>query len=304
MSNTLELIDTLPNVKANNIQIEYEMFGDPISPHLLLVMGMSEQMISWDEEFCKILVERGFHVIRFDNRDAGLSTKIDEAGVPDVMKAVNELMGGKPVESPYTLYDMADDAIGLLDALGIEKTHVCGLSMGAMIAQILAAKHPDRVLSLVSITGSSGNPALPLPKEEVTPLLFAPLPEEREPFIEESIKRWRALSGSKFEIDEDQLRKIAAMTYDRCMYPQGAVRQLIAILATGNRLDELATIKAPTIVIHGTEDPINSVQAGKEVAGAIPDAELMLVEGMGHTFLASMWSMIVDAIANNATRAQ
>lgn len=288
--------NTMPRAKANHIEIEYDTFGDPSSSPILLIMGMGEQLISWDEEFCKDLAERGFHVIRFDNRDVGLSTKIDDAGVPEVMKVVNDLMSGKNIKAPYTLYDMAEDAIGLLDALNIDKAHVCGISMGSMIGQIMGAKHPSRVASLVLLTGSSGNPALPRPSPEATKVLFAPTPSEREAYVKAAIERFRVLSGSAFPFNEGVMGSLAACSYDRNFCPEGAVRQLVASLATGDRRSELTTITAPTAVIHGSEDPINALEAGEEMAQLIPGAELVVMDGMGHEMPKDAWPRITEVI--------
>ena len=186
----------MPKVNANNIQIEYDTFGDPSSKPILLIMGLGGQMIEWDEEFCGQLVSQNFFVIRFDNRDVGLSTKFEEAGIPDIIKVMKAVQAGETVGVPYSLEDMADDAVGLLDALNVDKAHICGVSMGAYISQIIAFRHPTRVLSLSSIMGSTGNPDLPPPTPEALRILFMSMPTEREAYIDAEIKGWKVLYGS------------------------------------------------------------------------------------------------------------
>lgn len=290
----------MAKAKANHLLIEYETCGDPSSPPILLIIGLGAQLIYWDEAFCAQLAEAGLYVIRFDNRDAGLSTKFEEAGSPDVMDVIGKLMRGQKVTPPYTIEDMADDAVGLLDALKIAKAHVCGMSMGGMIAQSLAIRHPQRVLSLTSIYSTTGNPHLPQPKPEVMGLLLTPPPQGREPFIEFNLKLFRALTGPRFGFDEEWVRNLMARAYDRALCPQGEARQLVAILTQGNRRTALNTLKIPTLVIHGDADPLVSVQAGKDTAEAVPGAELKIKEGMGHDLPhGEAWAQIAkDLIAH------
>lgn len=283
---------------ANGIQIEYETFGNPSGRPLLMIIGLGAQMIHWDDDLCKDLAERGHHVIRFDNRDVGLSTKFEEAGVPDLMETFGKIMRGEEIRPPYTLDDMADDAVGLLDALGIRKAHICGMSMGGMIAQTIAIRHPSRVLSLISIYSTTGNPKVPQPKPEVIQLLIAPPPKEREANVEHMLGVFKTIAGPGFPVDEKWTRKILAQSYDRCFCPQGMVRQLVAILTQGNRGPALTSVKAPTLVVHGTSDPLVPVEGGKDTAKAIPGAQLMLIEGMGHDLPhGGAWPRIVEAIA-------
>ena len=294
----------MPRVIANGIQIEYETFGNPSARPLLLIIGLGGQMIHWDDDLCKDLAGRGHYVIRYDNRDVGLSTKFEAAGVPNLMEVFGKIMQGEKIQAPYTLDDMADDGAGLLDALGIRKAHLCGMSMGGMIAQTIAIRHPSRVLSLISIYSNTGNPELPQPKPEVMGLLVAPPPEEREANVAHMIGVFKALAGPGFPVDETWTRKILAASYDRCFYPQGVARQLVAILAHGNRKPALASVKAPTLVIHGTADPLVSVEGGKDTANAIPGAELMLIEGMGHDLPHDgAWPRIVEAITAHTLKA-
>jgi pimeloyl-ACP methyl ester carboxylesterase len=293
----------MPRVKANNIEIEYDTFGDPSSKPLLLIMGRRAQMIRWEKEFCEKFVEKGFYVIRFDNRDVGLSTKFYEASEPDIMKVLMKAAKGERIESLYTLNDMADDAVGLLSALGIDKAHICGASMGGAIAQILAYRHPSRVLSLTSIMSSTGNPDLPRPKPEILKQLNRPTPTTREAIIEDRVNNFRILHGPFFPFDEKKWRELATASYERSHYPPGYSRQFVAIRATGNIKPALSSIRVPTLVIHGSEDPLVPVEGGKDTAEAIPGAELLIIEGMGHSIPIQVWPKIVDAITKNASKA-
>jgi pimeloyl-ACP methyl ester carboxylesterase len=284
----------LPNTTANGIKIEYDTSGDPSSPVLLLIMGLSAQLIDWDEEFLARLVERGLFVIRFDNRDTGLSTKFEEGNMPD-MTGVSK---GRGLKVFYTLDDMADDAVGLLDALGIEKAHICGVSMGAMITQIIGYRHPTRVLSLINIMGSTGAPKLPEAKPDALEMLITPAPKQRDAYIEHSVIMWKIFWGS-LDFDEKFIRKKAAVSYDRAFYPQGIARQHAAIIKSGNRRPGLASITAPTLVIHGNEDPLLPLEHGKDIADNIPESEMLIIDGMGHCLPRAAWPRIVDAIAGH-----
>jgi len=287
-------------VDANGIQIEYETFGEPDSPALLLIIGLSLQLIDWDEKLCHQLAQQGHYVIRFDNRDTGLSSKIEEAGVPDVMKTIEAMMKGETINPPYTIEDMAADSVGLLDALGIEKAHICGMSMGGMIAQTIALNYPKRALSLTSIFSDTGDPEDPKPKPEVMGFFLTPPPEEREAYIEFAIKLSNTLSGPGFTYDPEWLRKHMGRAYDRSFYPQGVPRQLVAILTQKNRKPALGSLPIPTLVIHGSDDPLVSVECGKNTAAAIPGAKLMIIEGMGHELPdGGAWPQIIDAIIDH-----
>ena len=293
----------MPKAKVNDIEIEYETFGEPSSKPLLLIMGLGAQMINWDEEFCEKLVERGFYVIRFDNRDVGLSTKFEEAGEPDLMKLFMSVQKGEKIEAPYTLEDMADDAVGLLDVLNVDKAHICGRSMGGMIAQIIAYRHPKRILSLISISSSTGNPDLPRPKPEAMQVLVNPIPTEREAIIENGVNRMRIIHGSGFPFDEERARKLVGNSFDRSAYGQGFGRQLSAVIASGNRKPALASITVPTLVIHGGDDPLVPLEGGRDTAEAIPGSELLIIEGMGHSLPPEVWLQVIDAITKNAFKA-
>jgi pimeloyl-ACP methyl ester carboxylesterase len=291
----------MPSVNANNIQIEYETFGNSNLPALLLIAGFSAQLIHWDDKLCEQLAQRGHYVIRFDNRDVGLSSKIEEAAVPDI----DALMRGEAIDPPYSIEDMADDAVGLLDALGIEKAHICGFSMGGIIAQAVVINHPRRVLSLISIYSTTGNPELPPPSEEAMGLLLKPPPEEREANIEHNIKLWRTITGPGFDFDEAWHRKLATDAYNRAFYLPGLARQMAAIMTMKNRKPALASVSVPTLVIHGTDDPMLAVECGKDTAEAVPDAELKIIEGMGHDLPhGDAWQQIVDAIVDHTHKAK
>ena len=288
---------------SNNIEIEYDTFGDPSGKPLLLIMGLGAQMISWLPELCELFVKKGFYVIRFDNRDVGLTTKFEGLGVPAIMEAITKLQNGEEVSSPYSLEDMADDAMGLLDHLNIKKAHICGASMGSMIAQIIAIRHPSRVLSLVPIMGSTGNPELPQATPQAMQVLMAPMPTKREKYIKESVKRGRVLYGNGFPYDEELRAKLAAEVYDRSFYPEGFSRQLMAILANGDRREKLKSLKVPTLVIHGKDDPLVPVEGGIDISKNIPEAELLLIDGMGHSLPPETWPQIAEAIKRNAEKA-
>ena len=279
---------------ANGIHIEYETFGDLPARPLLLIGGLADQLIHWDDDLCRDLSQRGHYVIRFDNRDAGLSTKFDQAGVGDL----GVLTKREKSSPPYTLDDMADDAVGLLDALGIRKAHICGASMGGMIAQTIAIRYPSRILSLISIYSTTGNRDLPPPKPEMMELLLVPAPSEREAYIEHMLKLFKAMAGRGFVFDEAWTRMITARAYDRSFSPQGTIRQIAAIMTQTNRKKALASVTVPTLVIHGTDDPVVPVEAGKDTAEAIPGARLMLIDGMGHDLPhGGAWPKIVEAVA-------
>ena len=286
----------MAKASANGIEIEYETFGDPSASPLLLIGGLGDQLIFWEDDLWTDLAARGYYLIRFDNRDAGLSTKFDDVEMPSLVT----LMQGESGVPPYTLDDMADDAVGLLDTLGISKAHICGASMGGMIAQTIAIRHPLRVLSLISIYSTTGNRELPPADAIVLALLLAPVPKEREAYIDHMASLFRAMAGPGFVFDEAWARMITSRAYDRCFSPEGTARQLLAIMTQADRKKALASVTVPTLVIHGTDDPLVPVEAGIETADAIPGAELMLIEGMGHDLPhGGAWPQIVGAIATH-----
>ena len=291
---------------ANGIRIEYETFGDRGQPPLLLVMGLGAQMITWEEGFCEQLAAEGFFVIRYDNRDTGLSTRFEEAGLPDLGALLTAALTGQPAPAgtvPYGLEDMADDGIGVLDALGIDAAHVVGASMGGMIAQAMVIRHPARVLSLCSIMSTTGDRAIGAPTPEAIGALMAPPPTNRDEAMDRGLEAYRVLAGSAFPIDEDRVRRRAARAYDRAFYPPGVARQLAAILAADDRTPGLAKVTVPTLVIHGEADPLVTPSGGEATARAVPGAELLTIPGMGHDLPEPAWPRIIGAIAANARKA-
>ncbi len=284
---------------ANGIELAYETMGDPADPALLLIMGLGSQMVSWDDEFCQGLLDRGFFVIRFDNRDVGLSTKVDTD--VDVMVAVMTVLSGGEYEAPYDLWDMAEDAITVLDALGVDQAHVVGASMGGMIAQALAIKHPERVRSLTSIMSTTGDPDVGQPNPEVIPVLLQAPPVERVAAIAQKVEVWRTISGPEF-FDEDRARIRSTVEVDRCLYPAGVGHQLLAIMVSGSRSDALRHLDRPTLVIHGDVDPLVNVTGGERTADVVPGAELLILEGMGHDLPMIYWPQITEAITALAIR--
>lgn len=293
----------MPRARANGIEIEYETFGDPADPALLLVMGLGAQMILWPEEFCSDLAARGLHVVRYDNRDVGRSTWLDQAGMPDVAGALAAAMQGRPIASPYRLRDMAADAVGLLDALEVDAAHVVGASMGGMIAQTLAIEHPARVRTLTSIMSTTGHPGLPPARPEAMAVLVTPAPTERAAAIEHGVRVWRTIGSPGFPFDEAEVRERAALAFDRGVNPPGIARQLVAILASGSRREALRGVQVPSLVIHGAADPLVPVEAGRDTAQAVPGAELLEFEGMGHDLPRPLWPRFVEAIAKLVGRA-
>ncbi len=286
--------------KANGIELCYEIFGAPDAEPLVLIMGLGAQMIHWDDEFCEQLAGRGFRVIRFDNRDIGKSTRLSGGKPLRPMELIKLRLFKIAPEAPYKLWDMARDVVGLLDTLEIKKAHIVGASMGGMIAQEIAMQHPDRLLSLTSIMSSTGNPKLPQPTREASAILLAPPPTSKEEYIERFGKTWKVLRGGSFPQDEAKDLHRAEATYARGLNPAGVGRQLRAILASGNRKDRLRSVRAPTLVIHGTIDPLVRVEAGKDTAASIPGAKLLLIDGMGHALPIPMWPRIINAIAEHA----
>jgi pimeloyl-ACP methyl ester carboxylesterase len=283
----------------DGVELCYETFGDSSDPALLLVMGLGTQMIAWHTDFCRELVDRGFFVIRYDNRDIGRSQRYDDTPPPKPI----ELITRRIKRAAYTLDDMADDGIRLLDCLGIESAHVVGASMGGMIAQMMAARHPARVLSLTSIMSTTGNRWKGQPALRVMPLLLSKPPRTKEESVERVLKVFKLVGSPGFDRDEDDLRSIAELAYDRGGSTAGPGRQLAAIIASGDRTAKLSRIDAPTLVIHGTKDILVRPSGGKATARAIRGAKLLLIDGMGHDLPRGAWPRIVGAIAENAARA-
>ncbi len=275
----------------NGLELEYESFGDPAHPPLLLVMGLSYQMIEWDDPLCALIADQGFWVTRFDNRDVGLSTKLDQLGPPNLMS----LMSGSGAP-PYALDDMADDAVALLDVLGIAAAHVVGVSMGGMIAQLIAINHPDRVLTLTSIMSTVGGPNVVQPRPAAAAALMIPPGQTRDERVEHSLANRRLIFGTGMPFDEDRARAKAERAVDRCFYPDGGMRHLAAVVAAPDRTARLGRLTIPTLVIHGEEDPLIPPGNGRQTAAAIPGARLMMISGIGHALPEQVWAQVIDAI--------
>jgi pimeloyl-ACP methyl ester carboxylesterase len=286
--------------RANGIDICYEIFGDAAAEPMLLIMGLGAQMIHWDDDFCRQLAARGFRVIRFDNRDIGKSGKLTGGKRLGAVELLKMRFLKIPVAAPYKLIDMAKDTIGLMDALGIKSAHLVGASMGGMIAQEIAISFPQRVRSLTSIMSTTGDPKVPPPTREATAVLMAPPPASKEEFFERFGHTWKVLRAGSFPEDEALDRSRAERVFARGLNPAGVGRQLRAILASGSRKERLASVKAPTLVIHGTVDPLVRPEGGKDTAASIPGAKLLMIAGMGHALPIPMWPQIIDAIDKHA----
>lgn len=290
----------MQTTRVGDVELAYETFGSPEDTPLLLVMGLATQMIGWPDEFCRMLADRGLYVIRFDNRDIGLSTHLDAAGAPDVLA----VMGGDHSRVAYRLPDMAEDTAGLLDALGLGSAHVVGASMGGMIAQALAIAHPEKVRSLTSIMSTTGDPAVGAPAEAALGVLLAPPATDRESAVQRAVDTYRVIGSPGFEFDESGLRERAGLSFDRAYNPAGVARQLAAILASPDRTADLARVAVPTLVVHGAQDALVNVSGGRATAAAIPGAELVVVEGMGHDLPREVWPQLVDRITGLVDRVE
>jgi pimeloyl-ACP methyl ester carboxylesterase len=286
--------------RANGIELCWDSFGDAGAPPMLLIMGLAAQMIAWPDEFCGRLAERGLRVIRFDNRDIGLSTRFDAAGVPDIGAALTASLQGKPVDAPYRLSDMAADAFGLLDALGIARAHVVGASMGGAIAQTMAIERPERLMTLTSIMATTGEPGLPPPTPDAMGVLLKAPVTTLEGFVESYAQTWKVLRAGSFPEDEALDRERAEQVFARGLNPPGVARQLAAILASGSRKTALRSVRVPTLVLHGDADPLVPLACGVDTAESIPGARLVVIPGMGHALPVSCWPRIVDEIARHA----
>jgi pimeloyl-ACP methyl ester carboxylesterase len=292
--------------KANGIEIDADEFGEETGTPLLLIRGLGTQRTAWPDEFLAALAERGHRVITFDNRDAGLSTKFHQANSIDIAEAIGRAARGEPIDAPYSLDDMALDAVCLLDALELETAHVAGISMGGMIAQVMAARHGERLRSLTSIMSSSGAPGLPGPTPEAAAALMSRPedPNDRESVIRHSVGVLKVIGSPGYPSGDTYLRAVAETAYDRCYCPEGVNRQMLAVLAGVERAELLKTIRLPTLVIHGVDDPLIPVEAGMDTAKRIPGAELRLVPGMGHDVAPGLIPTLVEAIAGHAAAAE
>ncbi len=281
---------------VGDVKLCYETFGSSQAPALLLIMGLSAQMVLWDEEFCERLAAEGFWVIRFDNRDVGRSTILRDAGVPKQW----QLLVRDPRAAAYSLDDMAADAAGLLDHLAVDAAHVVGVSMGGMIAQLMAIRYPDRVLSLVSIMSSTGNRRVGQPNPRVAVRMLRRVPRDRDGYIDSHLETYRLIGSKTIEFDEERKRRRAGRCFDRGIHPSGSARQMAAIVTAPDRTSALAGVRAPTTVIHGDGDPLINVSGGRATAKAIPGARLLIVPGMGHDLPPVLWPQVIHAIVDNA----
>jgi len=287
---------------ANNINIEYDTFGDRGARPLLMVMGLGAQLIHWREEFCEQLAEAGHYVVRFDNRDAGLSEKFGHLGVPNIMEVMMREQRGEPVDAPYSIDDMAADAFGVLDGLEIAEAHVCGASMGGMVVQAMAINAPGRVKTLTSIMSSTGNPELPASREDAMAAMLSPAATNRAESIERSYEVGRVIGSPGFLAAEEDIKARAAEAFDRSFYPEGVTRQMAAIAAHGNRKPALEALAVPALVIHGKDDPLVPVEAGLDTHAALHGSELRVIDGMGHDLPEALWPEIVGSIAQLTAR--
>jgi pimeloyl-ACP methyl ester carboxylesterase len=283
---------------GDGVQLCYETFGDPSNPPMLLIMGLATQMGGWHDDFCAQLADRGFFAIRFDNRDIGRSKAMD---LP--IPKLRQLLLRDKRAAGYTLEHMAEDGFGLLDHLGIERAHIAGVSMGGMIAQTMAARRPERVLSLASMLSNTGALRSGQPSPRLYPVLLKPPPRDRKGYMEHAVQVFSKIGSPGFPRDEEDLRRMAGVSWDRGLNPAGSSRQLAAIIASGDRTPLLRTITAPTVVIHGTKDKLVPTSGGRATAKAIPGARLVLIEGMGHDLPRGAWPQMLDALAENAARA-
>jgi pimeloyl-ACP methyl ester carboxylesterase len=286
---------TTGTTTANGIEIAYETHGDPADEPLLLVMGLGAQLIAWPIELVDALVDRGFFVVRYDNRDVGLSEKIDGGAGGELLAQLLAVFQGQPIQAPYLLTDMAADGIGLLDHLGIDSAHVVGASMGGMIVQTMAIEHPSRVRTLTSIMSTTGEAEVGPPTPDAMQALLQPAATTRDEAIARSVETSRIIS-SPVHFDETHARKRAEEAYDRCFHPAGVARQLLAIVASGSRAEGLAALDLPTLVIHGAADPLVTVSGGERTAALVPGAELLVIDDMAHDLPLPVVPQIVDAI--------
>lgn len=295
----------MPQIAANGLQLEYETFGQASKPAILLIMGLGSQMVLWPDAFCQRLAAAGYYVVRFDNRDVGLSSKLDHLGKPHLLRTSFAYTIGLKVRAPYLLDDMALDAVGLLDALGIKNAHVVGASMGGMIAQLLAAKHGSRVRSLTSIMSSSGHRWLPGPTWPVRMrMVRRPKTFDRDSLIAHGMTTWRMIGSPGFVEDEAILKAKISTQIDRCIHPQGFVRQISAIMASGSRAPVLKKVKAPVLIIHGKQDPLVKVAAAHDLARRLPDAKLEIIDGMGHDLPSALLPRIEHLILHHVKHAE
>jgi pimeloyl-ACP methyl ester carboxylesterase len=290
----------MPCATHDGIETAYEVTGDPEDPALLLVNGLGGQLTAWDGDLIDTFVDRGFFVIRFDNREVGLSSKTERR--VDIGASMRAVLSGEPADVPFDLGDMAADGVAVLDHLGIEQAHVFGVSLGGMVAQTMAIEHPARVVSLISVMSTTGEHDVGRSRPDVLSHLMAPGPTDRDGAIEHSVKFFRSI-GSPDHFEEERVRRRAAAAYDRCFNPGGAGLQLLASLASGSRAEGLAALDVPTLVIHGDRDPLIDVSGGRRTAELVTGAELLVLEGMGHDLPTYFWPVVVESVTKLAARA-
>ena len=284
-------------IDANGIRITYDTFGNSSHSPLLLVMGLGAQMTAWDDEFCAQLAAQDLFVIRYDNRDVGLSSHFDDQDVPDMQQLAADMMAGNTPNTAYTLDDMAADGMGLLTALGIDQAHICGASLGGMIVQTMAINHPERVLTMTSVMSTIGNPGLPPASPEAMAALTLERADNVEHAMDRAVAVAKVIGSPGFPQDEARTRAKAKASFERSFYPNGVARQMAAIVAHGDRRSRLSQLKLPTLVIHGTDDPLVPVTGGIDTSENVQGAELMLIEGMGHDLPRQTWNQIVGGIS-------
>jgi pimeloyl-ACP methyl ester carboxylesterase len=294
-------MQVMTQITANGLELEYDEFGEAEAPAILLIMGLGTQMTAWSLPFCERLAGHGFRIIRFDNRDVGLSSKFHDQKAPGMARFMIAKLLGLSLRVPYTLDDMADDAIGLLDAMRIDEAHIVGASMGGMIAQLIAGRFPDRCVSLTSMMSTSGDSSLPGASAEVRKQLLAPRPDASRPeaVVQRIMQGYRTIGSPGFRRSDEELRQLAQDSVARSYYPQGFIRHVAAIAANGSRVDLLKRILAPTLVIHGTEDPLVPVECGMHTAEQIKNAKLELIGGMGHDLPPLLTDRLADLIAGH-----
>jgi pimeloyl-ACP methyl ester carboxylesterase len=291
--------------RANGIDIEYETLGNESDPAILLIMGLGGQLIHWPDAFCTGLVERGFRVVRFDNRDSGLSTRFDAAGKPDLNRIVLQVMMGQKATVPYLLDDMAADAIGLLDALGIARAHMLGVSMGGSVAQIVAGRFPQRTRSLVSMSSTTGRPELMGgDREVVKAILDRPTSSDRESIVRYLVRVRIAIGSPGYREEEAAVRALVERAYDRSYNPDGTERQYVAVIASGHRVELLQNLVVPTLVLHGEDDPLLPQEHGRDTAWITPGAEIATWKGWGHDIPRALIPALVDRIAEFCAKAR
>lgn len=284
------------HANANGLQITYDSFGDHANPTVLLIMGLGTQMIHWSDDFCKLIASQNLRVIRFDNRDIGRTTWLTDYPVPSLWDFLGNSLFRKKINAPYLLDDMADDTLGLMDALNIPQAHLVGASMGGMIAQCTAIKAPSRVKSLTSIMSTTGDRSLPKAKAKISAKLLKPAPKELDAYVQHNLKVWELLHGPHFTFDANRIEQIIRYSRERGFNPAGVARQLAAIIDSPDRTPNLQQLDMPSLIIHGDEDPLVPVECGIATAEAIPNSKLQILKGMGHTLPTQLWQEIVEDI--------